>query len=177
MEYLMMECFEYLARGARPALLLYAGVVCIRWARGGRISLEPSMLWEFLWAWWLVTLLRVTGFQGLEGGWRWSIFSPVRFGFGLYGDVSLRALLLAVLMFAPCGFLTPRALKAARWDMFRTSALGVLIAFFVAMLRLPSGEKVQLAFLMASAMGAAAGYLAHSLLEMLRRFHNGAVAR
>ncbi len=175
MEYFMLECFEYLARGARPALLLYAGVVCIRWARGKEISFEPSMLWEFVWAWWLVTLLRATGFAGLEGGWRWSIFSPVRFS--LYGDGSARALLLAILMFAPCGFLTPRALKGAHWDMLRTVAFGVLVSFLVEMLRLPSGGYVELGSLILSAAGVAVGYLAHGLLEALQRSHKGALAR
>jgi hypothetical protein len=177
MEYFLLECFEYLARGARPALLLYAGIVCIRWARGRRIAFEPAMVWEFLWAWWLVTLLRATGFSGLEGGWRWSIFSPVRFGFGLYGEGSVRALLIAVLMFAPCGFLTPRALKGARWDLLRTVALGVLISFFVAMLRLPSGGSVELGSLIISAMGTAAGYMANSLLDIFERLSKGAFAR
>ena len=177
METFMLECFEYLARGARPALLLYAGIVCIRWARGRQITFEPAIVWEFLWAWWLVTLLRATGFSGLEGGWRWSIFNPVHFEFGFYGERSLRALLLGVVMFAPCGFLMPRALKGIRWDMLRAVALGVLISYFVTMLRLPSGGSVELGSLIVNTMGTAAGYMAHSLLEMLERLHKGEFAR
>ena len=42
MEYLLMNGFEYLARGARPALFLYTGVVLIRWARGREITFEPA---------------------------------------------------------------------------------------------------------------------------------------
>jgi hypothetical protein len=176
MEYFMLECFEYLARGARPALLLYAGVVLIRWARGKEIAFEPSMLWEFLWTWWLVTLLHATGFAGLTGGWRWSIFQPVRFGIGFYGD-SLRALLLAILMFTPYGFLTPRAIKGVQWDICRIAALGGLVSFLAQMLRMSSGGYVELGGLVLSAAGAAAGYLAYNLIETLGRSCKGADAR
>jgi glycopeptide antibiotics resistance protein len=167
MEYFILESLGYLMRSVRPALLLYAGIVCIRWARGREISIDGSMIWAYLWVWWLVTLLRATGFAGLDGGWHWSIFNPVRFGIGLYGEGS-RALLLAILMFAPCGFLTPSALRGIDWDMTRTLALGVLISFLVEMLRMPAGGTVELGGLILSAAGTTAGYLLYDLLRVAK---------
>jgi hypothetical protein len=175
MEYFMLACFEYLAHGLRAALLLYAGVVCLRWGLGGKIFFEPKMVWEFLWAWWLVALLRATGFAGLAGGWRWSVFTPVRFALGLDRDGFVRALLVSVLMFAPCGFLTPRALSGECWNMRRTVILGALISYFVVMLQLPSGGPLELGRLLEGAIGTAAGYLAHSLLMAFQRYYIGAI--
>ena len=176
MEFFMLECLEYLARSAGPALLLYAGFVLIRWARSREMFFEPSMIWGYLWVWWLVTLLRVLGIDGLRIGWPWSIFHPVRFGIGLSGG-GLARMVLDVLLFAPCGFLTPRAIKGVRWDMSRAAALGAMMSFAVGMMRAAPGGDVELVPVFLGAAGTAAGYLAHELLEALQRLRKGADAR
>ena len=176
MEYFAVQCAEHLARGFGPALLLYAGVVCIRCVRGGEIAFDPSMLWGFFWTWWLVTLLRATGFTGLGNGWRWSIFQPLRFGMGFSGNGLFRELVLALLMYAPCVFLTPYALKETRWNGFRTIALGGVICFLTQMLQLPAGGCLELGSLIFSAAGTAAGYFLNNRVEALARRPRGADA-
>ena len=163
MVYMMLDCFEYLARSACPAPLLYAGLVFYRWARGGEISVSGSMVWEYLFLLWLVAALRVMGISSLNAGWPFAVYSPVRFGIGL--DGGLTRTLLEGVMFAPCGFLAPLSIKAVRWETPSVMALGAYLAFVMALLSSISGGYVEMSFVAMGALGAGADYLAYDLMR------------
>jgi glycopeptide antibiotics resistance protein len=142
----------------RPALLLYAGVVCLEWGKGKKISVEISMLWEYFWLLWLITILHASGIVGTRADWLWAFKTGTGFGIELYRG-SPSGMLLNVLLFVPYGFLTPFALKKSGRSLLRAARLGILTSAVIATLRLSFGLGAAVADVVLNAAGTMLGFL------------------
>lgn len=152
------EGMDCLVLSVRPALLLYAGFVCLEWGKGKKISVEISMLWEYLWLLWLITILHAARIVGMHADWLSA------FGARNYSDVDLcrgspSGMLLNVLLFVPYGFLTPLALKRSGRSFLGAAKLGTFTSAVIAALRLSLGLNAAVADVALNAAGTMLGYL------------------
>ena len=150
------EGMDCLLLSLRPALLLYAGYVFVEWGKGKKIAIEISMIWEYLWLFWLITILHAERIVGMRADWP-AAFGTRAFGIEFYRGTPLRAL-LNVCLFVPYGLLTPFALKQRR-SLLRAAMLGTITSAVIAVLRLSFGLGAAVADVALNAGGTMTGYL------------------
>jgi len=168
-----MDCLQL---SVRPALLLYAGYVCLEWGKGKKISVEISMLWEYLWLLWLITILHAARIVGTHADWSSAFETGVHLGIGLYGG-SPSGMLLNVLLFVPYGFLTPFALKKSGRSLLGAAKVGTFTSAAIAALRLSLGLGAAVADVALNAAGTVLGCLLAKLpvvvqVPLTARRHN-----